>query len=71
MKRILMTALLMAGLAEAESAVSDEAVVDTRGLHADTPESEATADTRSHTEAWTAWVLLNTKRIIGTLFFLK
>ena len=63
---------LLAGLAGAEvSAVSSEALLDTRSLSRVTDVEEQDLDTRSFTTDWSAARRLNTKKIVGTTIVVR
>lgn len=64
--------LLLAGWAGAQvSAVSEDTALNTRSLSAVAAAEDAAADTRSHTEDWSAARKLNTKKIVGTMLSVK
>ena len=64
---------LLAGLAGAEvsSAVSSEALLDTRSISAVADAEERDLDTRSFTTDWSAAQRLNTKKIVGTTIVVR
>ena len=63
---------LLAGLAGAEvSAVSSEALLDTRSISAVTDVEDQELDTRSFTTDWSAAQRLNTKKIVGTTIVVR
>lgn len=63
---------LLAGLAGAEvSAVSSEALLDTRAISAVADAEERDLDTRSFTTDWSAAQRLNTKKIVGTTIVVR
>ena len=67
-----LAAVLLAGLAGAEvSAVSSEALLDTRSLSIVTDVEEQDLDTRSFTTDWSAARRLNTKKIVGTTIVVR
>ena len=65
-------AALLAGLAGAEvSAVSSDALLDTRAISAVADAEERELDTRSFTTDWSAARRLNTKKIVGTAILIR
>mgnify|MGYP000845661950 FL=1 len=63
---------LLAGLAGAEvSAVSSEALLDTRSISAVADAEKRDLDTRSFTTDWSAAQRLNTKKIVGTMIVVR
>jgi hypothetical protein len=64
--------LLLVGWAGAQvSDVSGSVALNTRSFSSVTSVADASADTRTHTEDWSAARKLNTKKIVGTLILMR